>query len=56
MIVLIQDNETKEVETLRAEDLSIGIHENWSMVSYTDKNGSYICRTIRHDKYYITCM
>lgn len=56
MIVLIRDNETKEVERLCAKDLSIGIHETWSMVSYTDKNGSYIFRAIPHDKYYITCM
>jgi len=56
MIILIQNNKTGEVETIRAEDLGIGIHENWSMISYTDDKGVYICRTVYHDKYYISCI
>lgn len=55
MFILIQDKATNEIEALHAKDLSIGIHENWSMARYTNENGVYICRTIPHDKYYISC-
>ena len=56
MIILIQNNKTGEVETIRADDLGIGTHENWSMISYTDDKGVYICRTIYHSDYYISCI
>ena len=55
MFILIQDKTTGETEALHAKDLGIGIHENWSMVHYTNENGDYICRTLHHDKYYISC-